>query len=60
MGVDYFSKPIKNHLAYATLQEHRTRLDCRRIILTHMSPDMLSRRAEASEETADDGLVVSL
>jgi len=55
-----FDKAIKNHLAYATLQEHRTRLDCRRIVLTHMGPDMLSHRAEASEETAEDGLVVSL
>lgn len=55
-----FEKPIKNHLAYATLRQHRARLDCGRIVLTHMSPDMLARRADVAEELAEDGLVVSV
>ena len=56
----FFEKPIKNHLAYATLREQRARLDCQRIVLTHMSADMLGRRAEAVEETAEDGLTLTL
>lgn len=55
-----FEKPIKHHLAYATLREHRARLDCRRIVLTHMGADMLARRAEVDEETAEDGLSLTL
>ena len=51
-----FDKPIKFHLSYATLREQAARLDCRRLILTHMSADMLARRHEAAYEAAEDGL----
>ena len=51
------------HLAWtdhATLLANRDRLDCARIVLTHMSPDMLGRQSEAQLECAHDGLVVEL
>lgn len=51
----FFEKSIKNHLSYTMLRENRPRLGCRRLVLTHMSGDMLSRRAEATEELAEDG-----
>ena len=60
VGVDLFDKPIKNHLAYTTLRRNRSRLACRRIILTHMSADMLDRRGQADEECAEDGLTLTL
>ena len=56
----FFDKAIKNHLAYATLREHRSRLDCRRVVLTHLSADMLARRAEVTEDVAEDGLTITL
>ena len=56
----FFDKAIKNHLAYTTLREHRSRLDCRRIVLTHLSADMLARRAEMTEDVAEDGLTITL
>jgi len=56
----FFEKKIKYHLDYQTLRENRERLDCRRIVLTHMSADMLSRRDEADIECADDGQVIVL
>jgi ribonuclease BN (tRNA processing enzyme) len=55
-----FQKPIKNHLSYAILREHRARLTCRRLILTHMSRDVLDRLAEVEDETAHDGLLLSV
>ncbi|HKG25329.1 MAG TPA: MBL fold metallo-hydrolase [Thermomicrobiales bacterium] len=55
-----FDKPIKFHLDYATLERNWPRLECRRLILTHMSDDMLARRHEAMAEPADDGLLLSL
>jgi hypothetical protein len=58
--IDLFDKAIKNHLSYATLREQRPRLRCRRLILTHMSPDMLARQAEAAEECAHDGLTITV
>jgi phosphoribosyl 1,2-cyclic phosphodiesterase len=39
---------------------NRGRLDCRRIVLTHMSPEMLARQSEAQLECAHDGMVVDL
>ena len=55
-----FDKRVKFHLDFATLREHRTRLDCRRVILTHMSADMLGRPHEPGFEYAADGLSVSV
>ena len=48
------------HLDYATLMANRDRLDCDRVVLTHMSPDMLARQSEAELECAHDGMVITL
>jgi ribonuclease BN (tRNA processing enzyme) len=55
-----FEKPIKNHLSYATLRQHRARLDCRRLVLTHMGAEMLERLDEVGDEAAQDGLMITL
>ncbi len=56
----YFEKKIKYHLDYATLRAQRVRLGCARVVLTHMSQDMLRRAAEAEFEVATDGCVIAL
>lgn len=56
----FFEKKIKYHLDYATLRDQRKRLECSRIILTHMSQEMLGRLAEAEMECASDGQIVVL
>jgi len=57
----YFAdKAIPHHLDYRTLAAHRHRLACRRLIVSHLSSDMLARRAALDVECADDGLVVEL
>jgi len=45
---------------YRTLREHRARLTCRRLVLTHVGPQMQNRLAEVEEEVAADGLVITL
>ncbi len=55
-----FEKKVRYHLDYASLREHCGRLGCRRLILTHMGPDMLGRLDDAEFECAEDGLVVTL
>jgi ribonuclease BN (tRNA processing enzyme) len=50
-----FEKKIRYHLDYRTLQEHLPRIGCRRLILTHLGPDMLARLAEVELECAEDG-----
>jgi ribonuclease BN (tRNA processing enzyme) len=55
-----FDRPIRFHLDHATLRAHRERFTARRIILTHLGPEMLARAADAAWECASDGLAVLL
>ncbi len=54
----YRSKPIPYHLRHDDLVEHRGELASRRIVLTHMSDDVLDHLDEVGFETARDGLVL--
>lgn len=45
---------------YRTLQAHRDRLTCKRLVLTHVGAQMEHRLAEVTEEVASDGLVITL
>jgi len=51
----YYEKKIKNHLNYRTLLARRQELQCKRIVLTHMSDDMLGRLNSIEFEYAEDG-----
>jgi ribonuclease BN (tRNA processing enzyme) len=53
-------KPIATHMALSSLERHLNRIRPKRLILTHMSNDMLARRAEVPFETAEDGMVVEI
>ena len=54
----FYEKPVPWHLNYPELVAHKDDLGAKRIILTHMSPEMLARADEVPEECAHDGLVV--
>jgi ribonuclease BN (tRNA processing enzyme) len=56
----YQDKNVPFHLRHADLDANRNLLTARRILLTHMSADMLGRQHEASFEAAYDGLTVSV
>jgi ribonuclease BN (tRNA processing enzyme) len=56
----HFDKPVPFHLDYMTLAANLPRIGARRVLLTHMSDDMLARAAEAPEEKAEDGLLIEL
>ncbi len=53
-------KPISTHMALSSLERHLGQIRPKRLILTHMSNDMLARRAEIPFETAEDGMIVEL
>jgi len=53
-------KPITTHLALSQLERHLDKIRPKRLILTHMSDDMLARRAEIPYETAEDGMIVEV
>jgi ribonuclease BN (tRNA processing enzyme) len=58
----YYDKAVPYHLRYTDLLTHRADLASRRIVLTHMSADMLARAAEGTLdfETAHDGRAIPL
>jgi ribonuclease BN (tRNA processing enzyme) len=54
----YFGRKVNYHLNYQDLKEQKERLGCRRLILTHMSEDMLSRLESLDLEWAEDGMKI--
>ncbi len=56
----YYDRIIKNHLSLKTLEAHLPEINAKRLILTHMSDDMLSRLDTLPYTTAGDGMVVEL
>jgi ribonuclease BN (tRNA processing enzyme) len=55
-----FERRVKYHLDYKTLREHIPTMGCRRVILTHMGPDMLEHLGEIDVEHAEDGRRISI
>ena len=56
----YYAKPIRWHLNYPAIAEHVRTAGAKRVILTHMSGEMLAHAGDVPEECASDGLVVEL
>ena len=56
----FYDKPVKWHLNYQTIAERRQTFGAKRLILTHMSKEMLAHADAVPEECARDGLVVTL
>jgi ribonuclease BN (tRNA processing enzyme) len=57
---NFFDKRVPGHLDHRTLATHRHKLECERLVLTHLSEDMLTRTGELDADTAADGLVIEL
>ena len=55
-----YEKIVRAHLSLSTLREKLPAIGARRVILTHMGDDMLSRASEIEIETAADGKVVTV
>ena len=56
----FYAKPVKWHLNYPAVAAHLESAGARRVILTHMSREMLAHADEVPEECAHDGLVVTI
>ena len=56
----FYDKKVKFHLDLETLRAHLDELRPKRLILTHMSADMLARVDELDIECAEDGKTISL
>lgn len=56
----YYDKDIPYHLSYERLRAEYDDLNAERVVLTHMSDDMLGRHSEIGLETAADGAEYTL
>jgi len=55
-----YDKPIRYHLNFRTLEQNLPRLTAKKLILTHMSDEMLAQIENVPQTTASDGMVVEL
>jgi ribonuclease BN (tRNA processing enzyme) len=55
-----YEKVVKNHLSLKTLEQHLPAIGARRLVLTHMSEDMLSRLDDVPHLAAEDGMVLTV
>ena len=55
-----FEPKASHHLDFGTLSRRRAELDTPRVLLTHMSAEMLNRLDGIDWETAEDGLLLEL
>ena len=56
----FYAKPIKWHLTYPAIVARVRAAGAKRVILTHMSAEMLAHRQDIPEECAEDGMVIEL
>jgi len=56
----FYGKPIRFHMNYPDIQEHKAELAAKRMVLTHFSREMIPHKDIIPEETAFDGKVVEL
>jgi ribonuclease BN (tRNA processing enzyme) len=56
----FFETRYDTHLDYPRIAENAVRFGAKRIVLTHLGQEVLSRQAEVALEMAHDGLVIDL
>jgi ribonuclease BN (tRNA processing enzyme) len=56
----FYATRVKYHLDYQTLLKHRDGLACKRLMVTHMSEDLLGQLEKGDVEYAEDGKSVSI
>ena len=56
----FHDRLVKNHLSLTTLEAHLPAINPKRLILTHMSDDMLERLSTLAYTAAHDGMLVEL
>ena len=56
----FYEKPVPFHLNYPDLVAHAAELRAKRMVLTHMSPEMLAHADAIPETCAHDGMVIPI
>ena len=56
----FYDEDAGNHINYLTLKENLSRLECKKLVLTHLGERMLAHRNDLTVMTAEDGMVIEL
>jgi ribonuclease BN (tRNA processing enzyme) len=56
----FYEQESANHLNYKTLREKLSRLECKKLVLTHLGEEMLHRQKELQAICAEDGMIIEL
>ena len=56
----FFEEQPAMHIHYQVLRANLPRLQCKRLLLTHLGDAMLARRQELDVETVEDGMVIEI
>jgi ribonuclease BN (tRNA processing enzyme) len=56
----FFNEQPGMHVNYCALAANLARLNCKKLVLTHLGEDMLARRHELSTTIAEDGMVLEV
>ena len=56
----FHQKSVPGHMNYTDIREHRDDFGAKRMVLTHLGPEMLAAREGVPEQCAEDGLEIEL
>lgn len=56
----FYAEESGNHVNYRVLEANLARLQCKRLVLTHLGEEMLARRHSLGPTVAADGMVIEL
>ena len=56
----FYEKPVRHHMNYPDIREHRSEFGAKRMVLTHFSREMVRHQESIPEECAYDGMEINL
>jgi ribonuclease BN (tRNA processing enzyme) len=56
----FYDQLTGNHVSFVMLRKDLPRLECKKLVLTHLGDEMLARRGELAVTLAQDGMVIDL
>ncbi|OGQ78273.1 MAG: hypothetical protein A3F90_00460 [Deltaproteobacteria bacterium RIFCSPLOWO2_12_FULL_60_19] len=56
----FYDREVANHMSYRKLEENLGRLECKRILLTHLGEEMLARKDQLNIDLAYDGMAIEI
>ena len=56
----FYDQAIGNHVRYIELLNALPRLECKKLVLTHLGEEMLARKKELALAVAEDGMVIEI